>query len=61
MMLLRVTPLPIPNRMVKPQKADGTAWETEWESRRLPGENKDFMFNMKSFCYVNIFVQYNNN
>ncbi len=37
MMLLRVTPLPIPNRMVKPQKADGTAWETEWESRMLPG------------------------
>ena len=27
------TPLPIPNREVKPCYADGTAWETVWESR----------------------------
>ena len=31
------TPLPIPNREVKPSSADGTAWETLWESRSLPG------------------------
>jgi hypothetical protein len=28
-----VTPLPIPNREVKPLNADGTAWATGWESR----------------------------
>src|SRR4028118_1723777 len=30
------TPLPIPNREVKPASADGTARETLWESRSLP-------------------------
>ena len=37
MMCFWVTPLPIPNRMVKPITADGTAWETVWESKTLPG------------------------
>ena len=37
MMPLRDTPVPIPNTMVKPQRADGTARETVWESRMLPG------------------------
>jgi hypothetical protein len=32
----RVTPVPIPNTEVKPTTADGTAWETVWESRSLP-------------------------
>jgi hypothetical protein len=32
-----VTPVPIPNTEVKPSTADGTAWETAWESRSLPG------------------------
>src|SRR6185503_15073954 len=32
----RVTPVPIPNTEVKPVTADGTAWETVWESRSLP-------------------------
>ncbi len=32
----RVTPVPIPNTEVKPATADGTAWETAWESRSLP-------------------------
>ena len=27
------TPVPIPNTEVKPSGADGTAWETVWESR----------------------------
>src|SRR4028118_606358 len=30
------TPLPIPNREVKPASADGTARETLWESRSSP-------------------------
>ena len=30
------TPVPIPNTMVKPQAADGTALETVWESRWPP-------------------------
>ena len=32
-----VLPDPIPNSEVKPSSADGTAWETVWESRTLPG------------------------
>ena len=32
-----VTPVPIPNTEVKPSSADGTALETRWESRTLPG------------------------
>ena len=30
------TPGPIPNPEVKPFSADGTAWETVWESRTPP-------------------------
>ena len=33
------TLLPIPNRKVKLYSANGTAWETVWESRTLPGNN----------------------
>ncbi len=33
---LGVTPVPIPNTMVKPQAADDTMLATVWESRRLP-------------------------
>ena len=32
------TLLPIPNRKVKLYSADGTARETVWESRMLPGK-----------------------
>ena len=32
-----VTPLPIPNREVKPIWANGTMLVTAWESRSLPG------------------------
>ena len=35
-MRLGVTPVPIPNTMVKTQAADDTALETVWESRWLP-------------------------
>ena len=31
------TLLPIPNRKVKLYSANGTAWETVWESRTSPG------------------------
>ena len=39
-MRLRETPVPIPNTMVKPQAAEGTALETVWESRWLPDLRK---------------------
>ena len=32
----RATPVPIPNTVVKPRSADGTARETEWESTSSP-------------------------
>ena len=32
----RVTPVPIPNTEVKPTRADDTAWEAAWESRKSP-------------------------
>ena len=38
-MRLGVTPVPIPNTMVKTSAADGTALETVWESRWLPDYN----------------------
>jgi hypothetical protein len=31
-----VTPVPVPNTVVKASSADGTAPEKEWESRTLP-------------------------
>ena len=39
-MRLRVTPVPIPNTMVKTQAADGTSLETVRESRWPPGYKK---------------------
>ena len=40
-MRLGVTPVPIPNTMVKTQAADGTSLETVRESRWLPEHKKD--------------------
>ena len=37
MMLFKVTPVSIPNTKVKLLEANGTAWETVWESKWLPG------------------------
>ena len=34
-------PVPIPNTEVKPSKADATAAVRQWESRTLPGYNKE--------------------
>ena len=41
-MRLGVTPVPIPNTMVKTQAADGTMLETAWKSRWLPEHEKRF-------------------
>ena len=48
------TLLPIPNRKVKLYSADGTAWETVWESRTLPSykENRNsYSLFLYKFCY----------
>ena len=42
-----VTPLPIPNREVKPLGADGTMRVTAWESRSMPDFNLDPVFRNK--------------
>ena len=52
-----VTPVPIPNTMVKTQAADGTALETVWESRWLPNLLKENFvvinkLKTKFFAYV---------
>ena len=47
-MRLGVTPVPIPNTMVKTQAADGTALETVWESRWLPNSVRN---KAKAFLY----------
>ena len=39
-MIIRATPVPIPNTMVKPYSADDTAWETVWESKLTPVSEK---------------------
>ena len=54
------TPVPIPNTEVKPYCADGTALETGWESRSLPGTIHrtpaticgGFVFNLSSMKLV---------
>ena len=43
----RETPLPIPNRVVKPLRADGTAWVTVWESRSPPSFYQPFGGNIE--------------
>ena len=46
------TPLPIPNREVKPSSADGTARETVWESRSPPGVNEALRSKeRRAFCF----------
>jgi hypothetical protein len=46
-----VTPLPIPNREVKPLGADGTMWVTAWESRSMP----DFILKTRSVKMIGFF------
>ena len=38
----KVTPVPIPNTVVKLTCADGTAWATGWKSRSPPSLNTRF-------------------
>ena len=48
-----VTPVPIPNTVVKPSEAHGTALATRWESRKLPAfKNKKPRTNVLGFFYV---------
>jgi hypothetical protein len=54
---LGVTPLPIPNREVKPQHADGTACAGVWESRSLPRFILIPIFDRDFFCLF-IFLQH---
>ena len=56
-----VTPVPISNTAVKPSKADGTAWETAWESRTPPGSKLSpvkaptgLIFSEPRFCSRNL-------
>ena len=55
---IRVTPVPIPNTEVKPDTADGTAWETVWESRSLPAVIHDSRRpdakTRRAFCFVRL-------
>jgi hypothetical protein len=51
----RVTPLPIPNREVKPPFADGTTTARMWESRSLPGifiSSPDWIFSGQDSFYI---------
>src|SRR5690348_10892125 len=43
-----VTPVPIPNTVVKPSRAHGTARVTAWESRSSPGLNSQ---NASASCW----------
>ena len=53
---IEVTLLPIPNRKVKVYSADGTAWETVWQSRTLRGNFKRdgiyYLFFRMNFSFV---------
>jgi hypothetical protein len=59
------TPVPIPNTEVKPFGADGTAWETVWESRSPPeliqiiepaGENQQALLVFGLFIYTSSYT-----
>jgi hypothetical protein len=49
------TPVPIPNTEVKLFSADGTAWETTWESRTPPDQFKKPLVFTRGFFYVAFF------
>ena len=49
---IEVTLLPIPNRKVKVYSADGTAWETVWQSRTLRGKIKSSCNNYFFLFYI---------
>ena len=41
----KVTPVPIPNTVVKLTRADGTAWVTVWKSKSPPSSDSLFIYN----------------
>ena len=53
----RVTPVPIPNTVVKPSTADGTCFKRSWESMKLPRLIYNRMscgeFGKKDLCLLN--------
>ena len=64
------TPLPIPNRAVKPTSADGTAPAPGWESRSSPGNlnivqplldesKRGYYFVKKHFDLAKLFFNFN--
>jgi hypothetical protein len=53
-LLRRGSPLPIPNRVVKPACADGTA--VMWESMSLPFFTEPLISLMRGFLFYNSFV-----
>ena len=51
----RATPVPIPNTVVKPRRADGTAGEARWESTSSPassGECPSSDFRRRAFSFL---------
>ena len=49
------TPVPISNTEVKPYCADGTALETGWESRSLPGIiHKTPELTFRGFIFIDV-------
>lgn len=54
------TPVLIPNTEVKPSGVDGTARETVWESRKLPGLNKKTLNReIERGFFVDMFLAHN--
>ncbi|WML36965.1 hypothetical protein [Clostridium sp. OS1-26] len=50
----KVSNIPIPNRLVKLDSADGTAGETLWKSRSSPGNMKDTKQMLGVFLFMQI-------
>ena len=55
-MLFKVTPVSIPNTKVKLLEADGTAWETVWESKWLPGLHGSLAQLVESWIVIPVVV-----
>ena len=57
-MRLGVTPVPIPNTMVKTQAADGTSLETVRESRWMPEQNERKHHTDDYHTVTKVFIRY---
>ena len=49
-----VTPVPIPNTVVKLCSADDTWWEAAWESRSSPEQKEHLHLQVFFFCLINL-------